>query len=111
MIVGVRSLLGACEQVQIGSGCMDTGPYHLVGALHALSLVGNTHSGSSLLFAVTAAFSIYGVSYYRKNGSSPEYSVQDAGHLPIEHHDFSAGTNLRTCSLIPRTEPKPDSRT
>ena len=81
--------------MQIGSGCMDTGPYHMVGALHALSLIGNTHSGSSLLFAVTAAFSIYGVSYYRKNGSSPEYSVQDADHLPIEHHDFSAGTNFK----------------
>lgn len=88
----------------------------MVGALHALSLIGNTHSGSRLLFAVTAAFSIYGVSYYRKYGSSPEYSVQDADHLPIEHHYLSAGTNLkpmimRTCSLIPRTEPKPDSRT
>ena len=30
-------------------------------------------SGSSLLFAITAAFSIYGVSYYRKNGSLPDY--------------------------------------
>ena len=46
--------------------------------------------GSSLLFAVTAAFSIYGVSYYRKNGFSPEYSIQDAEHLPIEDQNFSA---------------------
>lgn len=68
----------------------------MVGALHALSLIGNTHSGSSLLFAVTAAFSVYVVSYYRKNGSSPEYSVQDADHLPIEHHDPSAGTNFKS---------------
>lgn len=95
MIVGVRCLLGACEQVQIGSGCMDTGPYHMVWALHALSLIGSTHSGSSLLFAVTAAFSMYGVSYYRNNGSSPEYSVQDADHLPTEHHDFSACTDFK----------------
>ena len=50
-------------------------------------------SGSSLLFAVTAAFSIYGVSYYRKNGSLPEYSIQDAAHLPIEDQDFSAETS------------------
>ena len=28
-------------------------------------------------------------------GSSPEYSVQDADHLPIEHHDFSAGTSFK----------------
>ena len=49
-------------------------------------------SGSSLLFAVTAAFSISGVSYYRKNGSLPEYSSQDAEHLPIEDQDFLADT-------------------
>ena len=48
--------------------------------------------GFSLLFAVTAAFSIYGVSYYRKNGSSPEYSAPHAVHLPIEDQDFSANT-------------------
>ena len=47
-------------------------------------------SDYSILFAVTAAFSIYGVSYYRKNGSLPEYSVQDAEHLPIEEQNFSA---------------------
>lgn len=46
-----------------------------------------------LLFAVTAAFSIYGVSYYRKNGSLPEYFIQDAEHLPIEDQDFSADTS------------------
>ena len=50
----------------------------------------NAHPDPSLLFAVTAAFSIYGVSYYRKNGSSPEYSIRDVEHLPSENHDFSA---------------------
>lgn len=50
-------------------------------------------SGSSLLFVVTTAFSIYGVSYYRKNGSLPEYSSQDAEHSPIEDQDFSADTS------------------
>ena len=42
------------------------------------------------MFAVTAAFSIYGVSYYRKNGSSPEYSIRDGENLPIENPNFSA---------------------
>ena len=65
----------------------------MVGTLYALSPISDSHSGSSLLFTVTAAFSIYGVSYYRKNGSSPEYSVQDADRLPIEDQDFLAGTN------------------
>lgn len=46
-----------------------------------------------LLFAATAAFSIYGVSYYRKNGSSPEYSTPFTEHLPIEDQDFSADTS------------------
>lgn len=50
-------------------------------------------SGSSLLFAVTAAFSIHGVYYYRKNGSSPEYSIQDAENQPIEDQDYSANTS------------------
>lgn len=50
-------------------------------------------SESSLLFAATAAFSIYGVSYYRKNGSSPEYSVQDADHPPIEDQGILADTS------------------
>ncbi len=50
-------------------------------------------SGFSLLFVVTTAFSIYGVSYYRKNGSSPGYSIKDSEHLPIEDQDFSADTN------------------
>ncbi len=44
---------------------------------------------TSLLFAVTAGFSIYGVFFYRKNGSLPEYSVQDAEHLPIEDQGFA----------------------
>lgn len=50
-------------------------------------------SGFSLLFAVTAAFSIYGVVYYRKNGSSPEYSIRGAEHLPTEDQRFPADTN------------------
>ena len=45
---------------------------------------------SSLLFAITTAFSIYGVLYYRKHGSSPEYSTRDTEHLPIEDQDLSA---------------------
>ena len=85
--------LGTCEQMQVGSGCMDTGHHHMVRIMYALSSINNAHPGFSLLFAVTAAFSIYGVSYYRKNGSSPEYSVRDAEHLPIEDHDFSADTS------------------
>lgn len=48
---------------------------------------------SSILFAVTTAFSIYGVSYYRKMGSLPGYSFSDAQHLPIEDQDFSADTS------------------
>lgn len=43
-----------------------------------------------LLFAVTVAFSVYGVSYSRKNGSLPTYSIQDPQHLPIEDQDSSA---------------------
>lgn len=50
-------------------------------------------SGSSLFFVVTAAFSIYGLSYYRKNGFLPEYSIHDTEHLPIEEQYFSADTN------------------
>lgn len=49
--------------------------------------------GSSLLFALTSAFSIYGVLYYRKNGTLPQYSIQEAQHLPIEDQDFSADTS------------------
>lgn len=48
------------------------------------------------MFAVTAAFSAYGVSYYRKNGSSPEYSIRDGEHLAIEDHDFSADIGNKT---------------
>ena len=79
--------------MQVGSGCMDTGHHHMVRTLYALNSIKKAHPGPSLLFAVTAAFSIYGVSYYRKNGSSPEYSVPDAEHLPVEDHDFSADTS------------------
>lgn len=50
-------------------------------------------SGPSLLFGVTAAFAIYGVIYYRKNGSLPDYSIQDEEHLPFEDSDFSADTS------------------
>lgn len=46
-----------------------------------------------LLFGVTAAFAIYGVIYYRKNGSLPDYSIQDEEHLPFEDSDFSADTS------------------
>ena len=49
----------------------------------------NAHPDPSALFAVTAAFSIYGVVYYRKNGSSPEYSIRGEEHLPVENHDFT----------------------
>lgn len=79
--------------MQAGSGCMDSGHYHMVRTLYAFGSINNAHPGPSLLFAVTAAFSVYGVSYYRKNGSSPEYSVPDAEHLPIERHDYSASTS------------------
>lgn len=75
--------------MQAGSGCMDPGRHHMVGTLYALNLISRAHSGSSLLFVVTAAFSIYGASYYWKNGFLPHYPVQDAEHLPIEDQDFS----------------------
>lgn len=72
---------------------MDSRYHHMVRTLYALNSIDKAHPAPSLLFAVTAAFSIYGVFYYRKNGSSPEYSVRDAEHLPIEDHDFSADTS------------------
>ena len=65
----------------------------MVGTLSALSPIGSANSCSSLLFAVTAGFSIYGVLHYRKNGCLPEYAVQDTEHLPIEDHDYSADTS------------------
>ena len=65
----------------------------MVGTLSALSSISSAYSCSSLLFAVTAGFSIYGVLHYRKNGSLLEYAVQDAEHLPVEDHDYSADTS------------------
>ena len=58
--------------------------------LDTLDLISSADVGSSLLFAVTVAFSVYGVSYSRKNGSLPNYTVQDIEHLPVEDQDFSA---------------------
>lgn len=50
----------------------------------------------SLLFAVTSAFSIYGVSYYRKNGSSPKYAIRDEENLQVENHDFTTDIGNNT---------------
>ena len=47
------------------------------------------------MFAITAAFSVYGVLYYRKNGSSLAYAIQDADRLPIEDHNFPADRNSK----------------
>ena len=47
----------------------------------------------SLLFALTSAFSIYGVLYHRKNGSIPQYSARDPERLPNEHHDLSTNAS------------------
>ena len=50
-------------------------------------------SGSSLLFAITVAFSISGVYYYRKDGSPPGYSIQDAERSSIQDQGQSADAN------------------
>ena len=68
----------------------------------------DAHPDPSLMFVVTAAFSIYGVSYYRKNGSSPEYSIRDGEHLPIEDHDFSADVGNKT-NDEDKIQPKDDN--
>ena len=49
--------------------------------------------GSSFLFAITAAFSVYGVVYYRKNGSLPDYTVRGVDHLPVEEQNVSEDTS------------------
>ena len=71
---------------------MDNGPHHIVVTYTPIS-ISSADVGHSLLFAVTVAFSVYGVSYSRKNGSLPIYSVQDTQHLPVEDLDFSADTS------------------
>ena len=66
--------------------------------------------GSSLLFAVTTVFSVYGVIYQRKNGSLPEYSVQDADRLPIEAHDFSMETGDKLNDRLDTQHHRSDER-
>lgn len=68
-----------------------------------------------LLFALTTAFSIYGVSFYRRNGHLPESSKQTAEPLSGEdvdenNYNFSANPDDRLEGHAPRQDSRPHGR-
>lgn len=94
----VQFSLGTNEQVQAWRRGNRHGRYHLVG-IHDVHLQQNGQQHlqqSSLLFSLTTAFSIYGVSYYRTHGSLPAYDTRPAMYLQsneaADNYAFSANT-------------------
>lgn len=68
-----------------------------------------------LLFALTTAFSIYGVSFYRRNGHMPEYSTKAAEPISGEdvdenNYNFSSNPDDRLDGPAERQEMRPDGR-